>query len=145
MTLILRLAGADPLQQCSRCVAEALRARRANWLPHPRGKIKTQKMTFSGELGQSFFVVLAFDGAHQNVPDILIGSLVAAEANTSTQQALPPPHITGHHVHLADPHGFSAVHLHLHPPLHVGLQPLLQQVVFLILGKSSRRSHIRKR
>lgn len=71
--------------------------------------------------------------AHQDMPDILIGSLVAAEANTGTQQALPSPQVTGHHLQLTNPHGFSAVHLHLHCLLHVCLQELLQQIILLIL------------
>lgn len=65
------------------------------------------------------------EAAHQDVPDILIGSLVAAEANTGPQQALSSPHVTGHHLQLTNPRGFSAVHLHPHPFLHVGFQNLL--------------------
>lgn len=71
------------------------------------------------------------------MPDIFIGSLVAAEAHTGTQKALPPPHGAGHHVQLTNPCGFSAVHLHFHRPLHVGFQQLLQQLVFLILVNSN--------
>lgn len=73
------------------------------------------------------------EAAHQDVPDIFIGSLVAAEANTGTQQALPSPQVTGHHLQLMNSHGFSAVHLHLHCFLHVCLQELLQQIILLIL------------
>lgn len=67
------------------------------------------------------------------MPNIFIGPLVAAEANTSAQQTLPSPHATGHHLQLTNPRGFSAVHLHLHCSLHVGFQNLLQKVIFLIL------------
>lgn len=74
------------------------------------------------------------------MPDILIGSLIAAEANTGTEQALTSPHVTGHHVKLTNPGGFSAVHLQLHCSLHVGFQELLQQVVLLILVDSDRRT-----
>lgn len=77
--------------------------------------------------------------AHQDVPDILTGSLVAAEANTGTQQALSSPHVTGHYLQLTNPHAFSAVHLQLHCSLHVGFQELLQQFIFLILVHSNER------
>lgn len=87
---------------------------------------------------QWVFVVLD-EAAHQDVPDILTGSLVAAEANTGTQQALSSPHVTGHHLQLTNACAFSAVHLHPHCPLHVGLQELLQQVIFLVLVHSDER------
>lgn len=77
--------------------------------------------------------VKSFKKAHQNMPDVLIGSLIAAEANTGPQQALAPPHVTGHHLQLTNPQCFGAVHLHLHQPLHVGFQNLLQMLVLLIL------------
>lgn len=72
--------------------------------------------------------------AHQYVPDVLTGSLVAAEANAGAQQALSPPHVTGHHLQLSHPGGFGAVHLHPHSSLHVGFQELLQLLVFLTLA-----------
>lgn len=78
---------------------------------------------------------------HQYVPDILISSLVAAEANAGTQEPLAAPHVTGHHVQLSDPRGFSAVHFHPHGLLHVGFQDLLQQVVFLILAQNLKKQH----
>lgn len=74
------------------------------------------------------------------MPDILIGSLVAAEANTGAQQAMSSPHVTGHHVQLTNIHGFRAEHLHCHGPLHVGVQKLLQEVILLILGYSNKRN-----
>lgn len=73
------------------------------------------------------------NAADQHVPDVLAGSLVAAEANAGAQQALAAPHVAGHHLQLTDLRAFSAVHLHLHCFLHVGLQDLLQQLIFLIL------------
>lgn len=48
------------------------------------------------------------------MPDILICSLVAAEAYASTKQALSAPHVTGHHKQVTDLHGFDAVNLHFH-------------------------------
>lgn len=48
------------------------------------------------------------------MPDVLIGSLVAAEAHTGSQQALPAPGVTGHHKQVTDLHAFDAVHLHFH-------------------------------
>lgn len=72
---------------------------------------------------------------HQYMPNILICSLVAAESNTGPQQPLAAPRVVGHHVQLADPRGFSAVHLHPHRLLHVGLQELLQLVIILVLEK----------
>ena len=48
------------------------------------------------------------------MPDILICSLVAAESDTSTKQALSAPHVTGHHKQVTHLHGFDAVHLHFH-------------------------------
>lgn len=86
-------------------------------------------------------VFLGLDGvAHQDVPDILIGSLVAAEADTGTEQTLSSPHVAGHHLQLTDPRGFGAVNLHLHYSLHVGLQELLQQLIFLILVKKKKKN-----
>lgn len=70
---------------------------------------------------------------HQNMPDILICPLVAAETYTSAQQALSAPRVTRHHEELTDLHGFDAVHLHFYQAVNVGFQDLLQQVVFLIL------------
>ena len=74
------------------------------------------------------------------MPDILIGSLVAAEANTGTEQALSSPHVTGNHLQLTNSGGFRAVHLHPHRPLHVGFQKLLEQLILLILVNINERS-----
>lgn len=70
------------------------------------------------------------------MPDVLICPLVAAETYTGAEQALSAPHVTGHHKELTDLHGFDAVHLHFHQAVRVGLQDLLQQVVFLILDNN---------
>lgn len=78
------------------------------------------------------FLVLD-EEAHQNMPDILVGSMVAAEANAGPQQALSPPHAAGHHLQLTDARGFGAVHHHTHGSLHVSFQNLLQQVILLVL------------
>lgn len=67
------------------------------------------------------------------MPDILIGSLVAAEAYASPEQALAAPHVTGHHKQLTDLHAFDAVHLHFHQVAHVDSQHLLQQIILLVL------------
>lgn len=75
---------------------------------------------------------------HQDVPDVLIGSLVAAEADTGTEQTLSSPHVARHHLQLADPQGFAAVNLHLHPFLHVGFQNVLQQLILFILVEKTR-------
>lgn len=79
---------------------------------------------------------------HQDVPDILIGSLVAAEADTGTEQALSSPHVAGQHLQLADPQGFAAVNLHLHIFLRVGFQDLLQQLILFILVKKARTCYV---
>lgn len=85
------------------------------------------------------FSFVFHSGAHQNMPDILTGSLVATEANASTKKTLSSPHVAGHHLQLTNPHGFSAVNLHLHLSLHVGFQKFLQQVTFFILEDSKGR------
>ena len=71
--------------------------------------------------------------AHQDVPDVLVGPLVAAEADAGTQQPLAPPQGAGHHLQLPQLHGLGAVHLHPHRLLRAGPQQLLQLVVLLIL------------
>lgn len=70
------------------------------------------------------------------MPDILICSLVAAEAYASTQQALSAPHVTGHHKQVTDLHGFDAVNLHFHQVTDVDSQHLLQQIILLILDNN---------
>lgn len=138
---ILHLATVDLHQQCSHCVAEALPMQPVSWLPHPTGKKLQIKAKIQITVWSISLASPGLDEAHQNVPDVLISSLVAAEANTGPQQARSSPHVTGHHVQLAHPHGFSAVHLHLHSFLHVGFQKLLQHLIFFVLVNSIGRTH----
>lgn len=75
-------------------MAEALPVQQVNWLLHPTGgkkELATEHRRFNVVMSADFqisvrsisLVFLALDGeAHQNVPDILRGTLVAAEANT---------------------------------------------------------------
>lgn len=79
------------------------------------------------------------------MPDILICSLVAAEAYTSTKQALSAPHVTGHHKQVTHLHGFDAVHLHFHQVADVDFQHLLQQIIFLILDNNQIGLQIKQR
>lgn len=143
----LHLATPDLLQLCSHCVAEGRPGQQVNSPPRPEGnqlQLKSKHIMQlldelrAKRLGPVQWVLLD-QAAHQHVPDVLAGSLVAAEANAGAQQALSSPHVAGHHLQLTHPGAFSAVHLHLHCFLHVGLQDLLQQLIFLILAHSKNR------
>ena len=70
---------------------------------------------------------------YQDMPDVLIGPLKAAEAHAGPEQTLPPPHVVGHHLQLPHPLGLHAVQLQLDRFLHIGLQKVFQQVTLLIL------------
>lgn len=79
---------------------------------------------------------------HQDVPDVLIGSLVAAEADAGTEEALSSPHVAGHHLQLTNPQGLAAVNLHLHSFLHVGFQDVLKQLILFILVEKTRPCYV---
>lgn len=67
--------------------------------------------------------------AHQDMPDVLIGSFEAAEADADPQKPLAPPRVARRDGGL--PHGLrlAVVQQHLDGQLHVGFQQLLQRVV----------------
>ena len=69
------------------------------------------------------------------MPNVLIGSFKAAEADASTQQALTTPHVTGCHLQFPHPLGFGVVHLKFDRFLHIGFEEVFQQVTFFILEK----------
>ena len=73
------------------------------------------------------------------MPDVLVGPLVAAEADAGAQQPLAPPQGARHHLQLPELHGLSAVHLHSHRLIRAGLQQLLQLVVLLVLRCGTER------
>lgn len=74
------------------------------------------------------------DLTYQDMPYVLIGSFKAAEADTSTQQTLPPPHVTGCNLQLPHPLGFRVVHFKSDCFFHIGFQEVFQQVTFFILN-----------
>lgn len=67
------------------------------------------------------------------MPDVLIGSFKAAEADTGTKQTLTAPHVTGCHLQFPHPLGFRVVHFKFYGFLHIGFQKVFQQVAFFIL------------
>lgn len=69
------------------------------------------------------------------MPYVLTGSFKAAEADTSTQQTLSPPHVTGCNLQLPHPLGFRVVHFKFDCFFHIGFQEVFQQVTFFILYK----------
>jgi len=115
---------------------------RGSWPPRPTGQqheLSNSRWSNHGVTAvrsEGWAPPVPGEDAHQDVPDVLVGSMVAAEADAGPEQALPPPHVTGHHLQLTERGGFRAVHLHPHRSLRVGLQKLLQQVIFLILVNS---------
>lgn len=79
------------------------------------------------------------DLTYQDMPHILIGSFKAAEADTSPQQTLTAPHVTGCHLQLPHTLGFGVIHFKFDCFFHICLQKILQQVVFLILEKQKEK------
>lgn len=77
-----------------------------------------------------------FKVPHQDMPDILIGSLVTAESDTGTQKALAAPHVTGNHFQLSNPQGFRAIDLQFDWFLHIGFEQVFECVILLVLGES---------
>lgn len=61
------------------------------------------------------------DSTYQDMPHVFIGSFEAAEADTSTQQTLTTPHVTGCHLQFSHPLGFRVVYFKFDCFLHVGL------------------------
>lgn len=70
---------------------------------------------------------------HQHMPDVLIGSFEAAEADADTQKALASPHVARGDGGLPQLQCLAAIHQHLHRLLHVSLQEVLQRVVVFVL------------
>ena len=70
---------------------------------------------------------------YQDMPDVLVGPLKAAETHTGPEQTLPPPHVVGHHLQLPYPLGLHTVQLQLDWFLHIGFQKVFQQVTLFIL------------
>lgn len=79
--------------------------------------------------------LLGLDLTYQDMPNILIGSFKAAEADTSAQQTLTTPHVTGYHLQLPHPLGFRVVHFKFDRFLHICFQEVFQQVTFFILER----------
>lgn len=75
------------------------------------------------------------DLTYQDMPHVLIGSFKAAETDTSTQQTLTPPHVTGCYLQLPHPLGFRVVHFKFDRFFHISFQEVFQQVTFFILQK----------
>lgn len=76
-------------------------------------------MTSSTEGSQRCWV--CNEETHQNMPDVLVCSLVAAEAHAGSEQALSAPQVAGHHKQVTHLHAFDAVHLHFHQVANVDL------------------------
>ena len=72
------------------------------------------------------------------MPNILIGSFKAAEADASAKQTLTAPHVTGCHLQFPHPLGFGVVHLKFDRFLHIGFKEVFQQVAFLILEEQKK-------
>ena len=67
------------------------------------------------------------------MPDILIGSLKAAEANGDAQQTLASPHVTRGNGGLPQLQGLGGVDQHPDWLLNAGLQQVLQCVIIFVL------------
>ena len=67
------------------------------------------------------------------MPDVLIGSLEAAEAYGDTQQALATPEVAWGDGGLPELQGLRGVNQHSNWLLHTGLQQVLQSVIVLVL------------
>lgn len=65
----------------------------------------------------------------QDVPDVLVGTLKAAEADTDAKQALATPQVAGSDGNIAHLQRLAAEHGHSYRLLHVGLQQVLQCLV----------------
>lgn len=70
---------------------------------------------------------------HQDMPNIFIGSLEAAEPNADTEKATAAPRGAGRDGGLPHRKGLAAVQQHLHRPLYIDLQKLFQRVVIPVL------------
>ena len=68
---------------------------------------------------EHFSDVLLSPPTHQNMPDVLVGSLEAAEADADSEQSLAAPHVGRHDLQLADPLRLAAVDQHLGLLLHL--------------------------
>lgn len=70
---------------------------------------------------------------HQDMPNIFIGSLEAAEANADSQKPLAAPHVAGRDRRLPHCQRLAAIQQHLDGLLHVHLQQLFQGVIVPVL------------
>lgn len=96
---------------------------------------QTVKNHESDQDNECLLIRTAQDPTHQDVPNVLIGSFEAAEADADPQEALAPPHVAGRHRDLPHVQRLAAVHLHLDGPLHVQLQQLFEVVVVFVLSE----------
>ncbi len=76
--------------------------------------------------------LIAFS-THQNMPDVLIGSLKAAKADADPQKPLTAPHVAGSNSSFPQLQGFAAVHQHFHRFFNTSLQYVFQRVIILVL------------
>lgn len=87
------------------------------------------------------FSTLSF--THQNMPDVLIGSLKAAKADADPQKTLTAPHVAGSNSSFPQLQGFAAVHQHFHRFFNTSLQYVFQRVIILVLrGGKKQKQHI---
>lgn len=84
---------------------------------------------FYFEIGVTFASI----HTHQNMPNVLIGSLEAAESNADSEKATAAPRVAGRDGGLPHRERLAAVQQHLHGPLHVDPQQLLKRVVIPVL------------
>lgn len=57
---------------------------------------------------------------YQNMPNVLVGSFEAAEADAGAQQTLTPPHVTGYHLQFPHPLAFWVEYFKFDCFLHIG-------------------------
>ncbi len=84
------------------------------------------------------FSTLSF--THQNMPDVLIGSLKAAKADADPQKTLTAPHVAGSNSSFPQLQGFAAVHQHFHRFFNTSLQYVFQRVIILVLGEGGAKT-----
>lgn len=131
-------------RQCNQSEAAGQLTLQESLLPHPETKLMFRchnnqhwiDLDFSPNKTIYYSGKMSGEQNYQDMPDIFICSLEAAEADTSSQQALSTPHIAGDHLQSSDLHGLGAVHLHPDWFLHIGLQQIFQHFIFLVLGES---------